>query len=120
MYKNIIIHFKLIANWEHKFVPKSLKDNIILSPSDYFKYKGFIYNLNQDNLENNIYIIISNYNKSLSSLLSRYVFSNINGTCHHPVLKLISVLNNFMNNNSEKTKSLIIYSVNDYPIYLND
>lgn len=44
---------------------------------DYSKYQDYIYNLNQDNLQNNISATILDCNKLQSDLLSRYVFSNI-------------------------------------------
>ena len=44
-----------MANWKDKFISRFIDDNIILSPSDHSKYKGYIYNLNEDNLENNMH-----------------------------------------------------------------
>ncbi len=63
---------------------------------------------------------ISDYNKSQSGLLSGCVFSNIDGMRHHPVLKLISAVNNLANDDGEKTEPLIVYSANGHPICLND
>ena len=91
-----------------------------MSLSDHFKYKGYTYNLNEDNLENDMHAVISDYNKLQSDLLSRYIFSNIDRICHYPVMKLIFAVNNFANDNGEKAKPLIVYSANDHPIYLND
>lgn len=45
------------------FVSRSIKDNIILSLSKHFQYKSYIHNLSENNLENNMYTIISNSNK---------------------------------------------------------
>ena len=79
-----------------------------------------MHNLSKVNLENNMHAAISNCNKSQSGLFSRCVFSNINGTLHHSILKLISAINNLVNDNSEKTKPLIVYNANGHPICLNN
>lgn len=79
-----------------------------------------MYDLTQMNLENDMYVAISDYYKLHSDLLSKYVFNNINGTRHYPILKFISMINKLANDNTEKTKPLIIYSTNGQPIYLND
>lgn len=79
-----------------------------------------MYDLRKDNLENNIYTTILDFNKLQSSLFSGYIFSNIDKIRYHLVFKLISAMNNFANDNSEKTKPLIIYSTNGYLIYLNN
>ena len=63
---------------------------------------------------------ISDCNKSQSGLLNRYVFSNSDGTRHYVVLKLISLVNNLTNDNSEKTEPLIMYNANGHLICLND
>lgn len=63
---------------------------------------------------------ISDCDKSQSGLFSRYVLSNMNGIRHHPVLKLISLVNNLTNDIGKKTEPLIMYSANNYFIYLND
>ncbi len=44
----------------------------------------------------------------------------MDGMHHHPVLKLISVLNSLANDNGEKTEPLIVYNANGYPTCLND
>lgn len=44
LYKDIVINYEKMANWEDKFVPKSVEDNIVLSSSDYSKYQDYIYN----------------------------------------------------------------------------
>ena len=35
-----------MANWGDEFVFKSVQDNIVLSPSNYSKHKGYMHNLN--------------------------------------------------------------------------
>ncbi len=119
-YKDVIINHKEMTNWEDGFVPKSVKDNIILSPSDHSEHEGYMHDLSEDNLENDIHAAISECNESQSGLLSGCDFSNIDGTCHHPVSKLISVVNNLANDNSEKTEPLIMYSANSHSTCLND
>ena len=109
-----------MANWEDEFVPRSVKDNIVLGLFNHSKYKDYMHNLNENNLENNIYAVILDCNKLQSSLLSGCVFSNIDRTCHYPILKLISAINNLPNDYSKKIKPLIVYSANDHPTYLND
>ena len=91
-----------------------------MSLSDHSKHKGYMHNLSEDNLENDMHTAISDCNKLQSSLFSRCVFSNIDETRHHPILKLISAVNNLANDNGEETKPLIIYSANGHPICLND
>ena len=39
---------------------------------------------------------------------------------HHPILKLISAMNNLVNNNNKKTEPLIMYSANDHLMCLNN
>ncbi len=109
-----------MANWEDEFVPRFVEDNIVLSLSDLSKYESYTYNLSEDNLENDIHAAISDYNELQSGLLSGCVFSDIDGTRHHPFLKLISAVNNFANDDGEKTESLIVYSANGHPTCLND
>lgn len=119
LYKDVIINYEEMANWEDKFVLRSIKDNIVLSPSDYSKYESHMHNLSEDHMENNIHAMISDCNKLHAGLFSEYVFSNINKTRYHLVLKLISTVNNFANENGEKTKLLIIYKANSYFTCLN-
>ncbi len=109
-----------MANWEDEFVPRFVKDNIVLSPSDHFEHKGYMHDFSEDNLENNMHAIISDCNELQSGLLSRYILSNIDETHHRPVLKLIFAVNNLTNDDSEKTEPLTMYSANDHPTYLND
>lgn len=63
---------------------------------------------------------VSDCNKLQFGFLSRHVLKNINRTHYHPVLKLISAINNLTNNNAKKMKLLIVYNINGYLIYLND
>ena len=63
---------------------------------------------------------ISDFHKLYSGFFSECVFSNIDEMHYHPVLKLISVLNNFINNNAEKTKSFTVYSANGHSTCLNN
>ncbi len=79
-----------------------------------------MHNFKENNLKNNMHFVILDCNKLLSDLFSRCVFGDINRMRYHSILKLISVLNNLANDNSEKTKPLIMYSANSHPIYLND
>lgn len=109
-----------MANWKNEFVPWSVKDNIILSSSNYSKHKSYIYDLSQDNIKNNIRAAILDCNKLELGFFSKCIFNNIDRICYHFVLKLIFTINNFTNNNTEETKSLIIYSSNSHPIYLNN
>ena len=120
MYKDVIINHKEIRNWENEFTPRFIKNKIVLSPSHYFTYKSYMHNLNKKNLKNDISTVISDYNKLQSSFFSGCIFSNINGTCYHHVLILISVINNLTNNNGKKTKLLIVYCTNSHLIYLNN
>ncbi len=101
-------------------IPRSIKDNIILSPSDHSKHEGYSHDLSKVNLENNMHAAISDCNESQSGFLSGCVFSNIDRTRHHPVLKLISAVNKLANDNGEKTELLIVYNTNGHPTYLND
>ena len=87
LYKNVIINHKEMANWEDEFVPRSIKDNIVLSPFDHSKHKDYMHNFSQDNLENDMHAAILDCNISQSGLLSGCVFSDIDGTYHHPILK---------------------------------
>ncbi len=91
-----------MANWKDGFVFRSIKENTVLSRSDHFKHKGYTHNISEDNLENNIHATISDSNELQSGLHIRFVFSNIDRTRHHPILKLISVVNNLANDNGEK------------------
>ena len=120
LHKDVIINYEKIANWENKFVPRSIKDNIVFSPSDYSKHKSYTYNLSENNLKNDVHAAILDCNKLQSGLFSRCVFSNIDGTYYHLVLKLISAMNNLANNDCKKTKPVIVYSANGHPTYLND
>ncbi len=101
LYKDVIINHKEMANWEDEFVPRSVKDNIVLSLSNHSEYESYTHNLSEDNLKNNMHAAILNYNKLQSGLLSG-VFSNIDGMRHHPVLKFISMVNNLANDNGKK------------------
>lgn len=132
LYKDATINYEKIANWEDKFIPKSIIDNIILSLTDHSKYQGYIYDPSKDNLKNDIYAAISNFwnfrcknkcNKLQLQLLSGYIFSNIAGIRHHFVLKLISAIYNLgrsININTKKAKSLIIYSSDKHLTSLNN
>lgn len=120
LYKEIIINYEEIINWEDEYISISVEDNIGLSLSDYSKHKGYMYKLSQNNIKNDMYVAILHCNKSESTFFSRCIFSNIDRIHNHPVLKLIFVMYNFPNNNTEETKYLIIYSTNRHPQYLND
>ncbi len=120
LYKDVIINYEEMANWEDEFVPRSVEDNIVLSPSDHSEYEGYTHDLSEDNLENNMHAAISDCNKSQSGLLSGCVLSDIDGMRQYPVLKLIFTVNNLANDNGEKTKPLIVYSANGHPTCLND
>ncbi len=63
LYKDVIINHKEMANWEDEFVPRSVKDNIVLSSSDHFKHKGYTHDLSEDNLENDMHAAISDCNE---------------------------------------------------------
>lgn len=58
-YKDIIINYEEIANWEDEFVLRSVKDNIVLSPSDHSEHQGYTHDLSKDNFENDIHAAIS-------------------------------------------------------------
>lgn len=105
---------------ENEFIPKSLQDNIILNPSHHSKLGNYMYDLSQNNLKNNIYTVISNYNKLQLDFLSEYIFIDINEIYYHPILKIISMVHNLININTKKIKPLIIYSSNGHFIYLNN
>lgn len=47
-----------MANWEDKFILRYVEDNIILSPSDYFKYKYYMHDLIKKHLKNDIHTAI--------------------------------------------------------------
>ena len=67
-----------------------------------------------------MYAAILDYNKLQSGFFIGYVFIDIDRMCYYPVLKLTSIVNNFTNDNSRKTESLILYNANGHPICLND
>lgn len=52
-----------MAYWENEFVSRSIKDNIIFSLSNYSKHKGYMHNLSENNLENNMHATILDSNK---------------------------------------------------------
>ncbi len=114
LYKDVIINHEEIANWEDEFVSRSVKDNIILSLSDHSEHKSYTHDLSEDNLVNDMYVAISDWNKLQSGLFSGCLFTDIDGIHHHPILKLIFAVNNLANNNDEKTKPLIVYSANGH------
>ena len=132
LYKDVVINHKEMTNWEDEFVPRSVENNIILSLFDYSEHQSYIYDPSEDNLENDIHGAISDFwdfgckdgsNKLQSQLVSRCVFSDIDGTHHHPVLKLISAVHNLgrsTNDDVEKTEPLIVYSSDGHPSCLND
>lgn len=60
---DVIMNDEEIINGENEFVPRFIKDNVILSSSNHFKHKGYMHNLSQNNLENNIHAAISDCNK---------------------------------------------------------
>lgn len=120
LYKNVIINHREKANLENKFISKSVKDNIVLSPSNHPKHKDYTYDLSQNKLENDIHTTILNYNKLQLGLFNGCVFININGMCYHPILKIIFKMYNLVNINTEKTKPLIIYSSNGHFTCLNN
>lgn len=132
LYKNIVINHEKMANWKEKFVSRSVEDYIIPSPSDHSKYQGYTYDLSKNNLENNIYIAISDfwdskckdkYNKLQLQLLNGCVFSEIDRTYYYLILKLIFIIYNLdrsMNDNAEKIESLMVYSSDGHLIYLNN
>lgn len=68
LYNNVVINYEKMANEEDKLVSRSVKENTILSPSDYFKYKGYTYNISKDNLENDLHATISDSNELQSGL----------------------------------------------------
>ena len=132
LYKNVVINHEEMANWEDEFVPRSVENNIVLSPSDYSEHQGYTHNLSKDNLENDIHFAISDSwdsgykdrsNKLQSQLISGCVFSDIDRTRHYPILKLISAVHNLgrsTNDDVEETEPLIIYSSDGRPSCLND
>lgn len=61
LYKDVIINHKKMANWKDEFIFKSVEDYIVLNPSDYSKYQDYTYNFSKNNLENDIYTIISDF-----------------------------------------------------------
>lgn len=111
-----------MESWEEVFISKSDEDNIILSLSDYSELQGYIYNLSEDNLKNNMHITISDFwnsgckngcNKLQSQLFNECVFSIINKTHYYSILKLVSVvpnLNRSTNDNAEAMEAYIIYN----------
>lgn len=132
LYKDVVINHEEMARWEHEFVPRSVKNNIVLSLSDYSKHQGYTHDLSNDSLENNMHAAISDFwdsgykdgcRKSQSQLLSGSVFSDIDGMRHHPILKLISTVHNLgrsINDDAKETESLIIYSFDGRPTCLNN
>ena len=54
-----------------------------------------------------MHIIIWDCNKFYLSLFSEYIFNNIDKMHYHPVLKLISLVNNLTNDNAEKLSLLL-------------
>ncbi len=63
LYKDIIINHEEMANWEDEFVPRYIKDCIILSPSDHSEYENYMHDLRKNNLKNDIHAAISDCNK---------------------------------------------------------
>lgn len=109
-----------MANSEDEFVPKSVKDNIVLRLSDYSKHENYIHNLDQNNLKNDMHTAILRYNKLQSDFLGGCVFNNNDEKHYHPVFNLLSVVNKLANDNTMKTEHLIVYSANVHLTYLND
>ena len=132
LYKDVVINHEEMANWEDEFVPRSVEDHIVLSPSDHSEHQGYTHDLSEDNLENDMHAAISDSwdsgckdgcNESQSQLLSGCVFSDIDGTRHHLVLKLISAVHNLgrsTNDDAEETEPLIVYSSDGRPTCLNN
>lgn len=104
-----------MVNQEDELVPKSIENNIILSSFDYSKHKSYMYDQSENNLENGIYTAISYVNKLYYGLHSKCVFNDIDEMQYYHILKLISVVYNFTNDNIETIKLLIIYNANGYP-----
>lgn len=52
-----------MVNWEDKFVFRLIEDNIVMSPFPPSKHENYMHNFGKDNLENNMYSMISNNNK---------------------------------------------------------
>lgn len=50
-----------MANWKKEFVSKIIKNYIVLTLSNYFKYQSYIYHFNKNNLKNNMYAVISDF-----------------------------------------------------------
>lgn len=109
-----------MGNWKNEFGLRLVKNNIVLSLSDYSKYKDHMLDLSKNNLENEIYITILDTNKLQSSIFNRCIISDIDKMYYHLILKLIFTMYNLMNNNNEATKYLIVYNINIYPTFLND
>lgn len=109
-----------MINWRNECLSRFVGNTIILSFSDYSKHKNYIHDFCQNNLENDIHTLILDCNELQLGLFSKCVFNNIDKTHYYPVLKLISILHNLINNNIEETKSLIVYDINGHHIYLND
>lgn len=61
LYKNVVINYKKIKSWKEEFIPRSIKNNIFLSSSNYSKYQSYIYNFNKNNFKNDIYTVISDF-----------------------------------------------------------
>lgn len=109
-----------MENWDDEFISRFVEHNIILSLSNHSEYKSYIHDLSQINLKNDIYATILYCKKLQSCLFSKCVISNIDGTCHYRILKLISIVHNLTNDNVKVTELLIIYNANDHYTSFND
>lgn len=60
LYKNVIFNHFLLSIWEDEFISLKIMNHIVLCDPNCHKQEGYIMDLTNDNLENNMDAIITN------------------------------------------------------------
>lgn len=51
MYRDIIINFDLLDEWEDEFIPSGIANNVVQCPSDHTEKEGYSFDLDAENHE---------------------------------------------------------------------
>lgn len=108
--------------WEKEFIPTGISNQVLQCNNNIHKKKSYAINLKTNNFENNLYYTINNTKISNSSILSKFLYTNVNNTWKHPIMKLVSAISNHKrkSNNQEANISIFTYKNAGYIVSLND
>lgn len=82
------MNYCLLNTWDDEFIPSSITNSIVNCDSDHHKCLGYIANIGEDNLENDLHVAIADTGIEKNHIHSGCIYSDIDNGRQNPILWL--------------------------------